>query len=110
MKRPAALAVAALLLSIPLLAAEPERGGPPPPGYERIVGEPVPDWKPSDMLESGATTWTPLGPRPIKSEYWSGSDDASGRVVSIASMACLPLLASALIVSSGQTWANSDLK
>ena len=65
------------------------RMGPPPPGYIRIRGESVPGWKPSDMVggsvaASGALSWMPLGPRPILDEYWSGNDDASGRVVSIA--------------------------
>lgn len=93
MKTQASMVIAVLLVASvgPSFASpatpnsgEPERGGPPPPGYERIVGEPVPGWKPSDMTESGTSVWTPLGPRPIKNEYWSGSDDASGRVVSIA--------------------------
>lgn len=63
--------------------------GPPPPGYVKIVGEPVPGWKPADMLpgaqgEDNPMNWYQMGPRPILGEFWSGSDDASGRVVSIA--------------------------
>ncbi len=63
--------------------------GPPPPGYIKIRGEAVPDWQPSDMIhgprgEASPLSWYPLGPRPIVGEYWSGNDDASGRVVSIA--------------------------
>ena len=60
--------------------------GPPPPGYIRIVGEPVPGWQAADMIRHTRTPgmWYPLGPKPITYEYWSGSDDASGRVVSLA--------------------------
>lgn len=61
--------------------------GPPPPGYIKIRGEAVPDWQPWHMFispRSAGLQWQPLGPRPIIDEYWSGSDDASGRVVSIA--------------------------
>lgn len=60
--------------------------GPPPPGYIRITGEPVPGWKPSDMQRPAPSRnpWWQLGPRPIIDERWSGYDDASGRVVSIA--------------------------
>ncbi len=65
--------------------------GPPPPGDLRIIGEAVPGWKPEHM-NPGTTTagspmslnWTSIGPRPIQGEFWSGNDDASGRVVSIA--------------------------
>jgi photosystem II stability/assembly factor-like uncharacterized protein len=62
------------------------RMGPPPPGYIRITGEPMPGW--TSEVESAtavsAQNWQPLGPRPIVEEYWSGTDDASGRVVAIA--------------------------
>ncbi|GMV25432.1 MAG: hypothetical protein AMXMBFR58_14630 [Phycisphaerae bacterium] len=59
--------------------------GPPPKGYYRIVGSVVPAehqgtwgqrWNP--------LSWSPIGPRPIGSEYWSGEANASGRVISIA--------------------------
>lgn len=84
--------------------------GPPPPGYERIVGEPVPDWSPADMQfpeRGGVLQWAPLGPRPILFEYWSGTDDASGRVVSIAPHPFDPntvYIASA----SGGIWKTTD--
>ena len=60
--------------------------GPPPPGYVRIVGEPVPNWNAADMHRQDREPgmWYSLGPKPIVWEYWSGNDDASGRVVSIA--------------------------
>lgn len=93
---------------------QPPRGpslGPPPPGYWRITGEPVPDWQPqSDPAPrsgGGAATWQPMGPRPILSEYWSGDDDASGRVVSIAPHPTDPqtcYIASA----SGGIWKTTD--
>ena len=67
------------------------RMGPPPPGYERITGEPVPGWSAADLLRGrSAMDWAPLGPRPIEGEYWSGDDDASGRVVSIAPILSRP--------------------
>ncbi len=86
--------------------------GPPPPGYARIRGEAVPDWQPADMHlaprgAGTALTWTQLGPRPIINEYWSGSDDASGRVVSIAPHPVDPntcYIASA----SGGVWKTTD--
>lgn len=49
----------------------------------------VPGWKPEDT-PGGARdtrarhTWSPLGLCPMLNECWSGSDNASGRVVSIA--------------------------
>jgi photosystem II stability/assembly factor-like uncharacterized protein len=61
--------------------------GPPPPGYIKILGEAVPGWTRAEMnraAQRGALAWEALGPKPIKSEFWSGNDDASGRVVSIA--------------------------
>lgn len=58
--------------------------GPPPPGYIKITGEPVPDWTPASMLGPSPNIWTELGPQPIIDEYWSGTDDASGRVISLA--------------------------
>lgn len=86
--------------------------GPPPPGYIRITGEPVPGWKPADMVAGPRTgpsglNWTPLGPRPILDEGWSGNDDASGRVVSIAPHPTDPntvYIASA----SGGIWKTTD--
>jgi hypothetical protein len=55
----------------------------------KILGEAVPDWRPEHMQaaprgQEKTLTWYPLGPRPITFEYWSGDDDASGRVVSVA--------------------------
>ncbi len=62
-----------------------EEFGPPPPGYVKIVGEPMPNWEPGGLgLASNPMQWSPLGPQPIVDEFWSGPDEASGRVVSIA--------------------------
>ncbi|MBX3383116.1 MAG: hypothetical protein KF864_06365 [Phycisphaeraceae bacterium] len=59
--------------------------GPPPPGYEKIVGEPMPNWTPDAFGQrSTPFQWTFMGPRPISNEYWSGRANAGGRVVSIA--------------------------
>jgi photosystem II stability/assembly factor-like uncharacterized protein len=59
--------------------------GPPPPGYERIVGHADPEWdSPPFNPRANPLAWTFVGPRPITNEYWSGNANASGRVVSIA--------------------------
>ncbi|MCX5691819.1 MAG: hypothetical protein NTV94_18835, partial [Planctomycetota bacterium] len=67
--------------------------GPPPYGYWRITGEPVPDWDQNPAggpLGGGYSdraspfTWTFLGPKPISSEYWAYEGNAGGRVISIA--------------------------
>ncbi|MCZ6835703.1 MAG: hypothetical protein O7G85_08015, partial [Planctomycetota bacterium] len=62
--------------------------GPPPYEYIRIRGEAVPNWVPKHLRRApsgaGPLNWTVLGPKPIVSEFWSGNDDASGRVVSLA--------------------------
>ncbi len=86
--------------------------GPPPPGYVRIRGEAVPGWKPEDMLPGARNArsglaWSPLGPRPILSEYWSGNDDASGRVVSIAPHPTDPDIVY-LASASGGIWKTTD--
>jgi photosystem II stability/assembly factor-like uncharacterized protein len=84
--------------------------GPPPPGYVVITGEPVPDWDPSHIhrsLDPRSPSWYLLGPRPILHEVWSGHDDASGRVVSIAPHPTEPdtvYIASA----SGGIWKTTD--
>jgi photosystem II stability/assembly factor-like uncharacterized protein len=95
--------------STPREAEETAEMGPPPPGYYRIVGHAVPDWKPEDMRggRSRDMTWVPLGPRPITGEYWSGYANASGRVVSIAPHPTNPdvvYIASA----SGGVWKTTD--
>ncbi len=75
----------AVSTAAPAFAADREMEmGPPPPGYIKILGEAVPGWRPSDLLADSPGIWSPLGPRPILDEYWSGTDDASGRVVSLA--------------------------
>jgi photosystem II stability/assembly factor-like uncharacterized protein len=63
--------------------------GPPPFEYVKILGGAVPNWRPEDMTQGrlgprSPLNWELLGPKPITSEYWSGNDDASGRVVDIA--------------------------
>jgi photosystem II stability/assembly factor-like uncharacterized protein len=60
--------------------------GPPPPGYWRIVGGSVPEWswEKATAEAVGPLSFSLLGPRPIQNEYWSGTANASGRVVSIA--------------------------
>ncbi|GJM08212.1 MAG: hypothetical protein DHS20C11_04880 [Lysobacteraceae bacterium] len=84
------------------------RMGPPPPNDPLIVGEPLPGWKASDQHRGALVLdWEPMGPRPIVDEFWSGNDDASGRVVSIAPHPTDPntvYIASA----SGGVWKTTD--
>ncbi len=101
--------VLALLISAAVAAAERPVGmkmGPPPPGDPHIVGEPVPDWQWRGR-QRRASLWEAMGPKPILNEYWSGNDDASGRVVSLAhhpQNAAVAYLASA----SGGIWKTVD--
>lgn len=85
--------------------------GPPPPGDIRITGEPVPGWEPSALLErtrsAGPLAWQSVGPRPIRDEYWSGDDDASGRVVSIAPHPTNPAVVY-IASASGGIWKTVD--
>jgi photosystem II stability/assembly factor-like uncharacterized protein len=87
------------------------RMGPPPPGYWKIVGEPVPGWSPRDMLAppptDGPGVWTSLGPRPITGEYWSGNANAGGRVVSIAPHPTDPNIVY-LASASGGVWKSTN--
>jgi photosystem II stability/assembly factor-like uncharacterized protein len=84
--------------------------GPPPPGYIRITGEPVPKWQPADMLRAAPPArdaWTLLGPKPIREEFWSGRDDASGRVVSVAPHPTDPNVVY-IASASGGVWKTID--
>lgn len=86
--------------------------GPPPPGYIKIRGEAVPGWEPWHMFAAPrgagrALLWQPLGPRPILDEFWSGTDDASGRVVSIAVHPVDPNTAY-IASASGGVWKTTD--
>lgn len=89
----AALAFSALLTPLIVAPADTHakgwkpRGGPAPYGYYRTAGEAVPGWRPEQIGErstDGKLNWYFLGARPIAEEYWSGDDDASGRVATIA--------------------------
>ncbi len=86
--------------------------GPPPPGDPMIVGAAVPDWKPAvpEHLRGPSRTpfeWWFIGPRPIQNEGWSSSNDASGRVVSIA---CHPTESDTVYIAaaSGGVWKTTD--
>ncbi|MBI5866048.1 MAG: hypothetical protein HZB38_16390 [Planctomycetes bacterium] len=83
--------------------------GPPPPGYIRILGDPVPDWTPESMHapRPRGTPWEFIGAKPIRNEYWSGDDDASGRVISIAPH---PTNSSTIYIASasGGVWKTTD--
>ncbi len=86
-----------------------EKMGPPPPGHVKIVGEPVPGWTRAhqEPAEGEPVLWTQLGPRPIVDEYWSGTDDASGRVVAVAPH---PSDANTVYIgaASGGIWKTTD--
>lgn len=87
MSNPILVATLALGMAAGPPAEAPDPGmemGPPPPGYIKITGEPVPNWTPASMLGPSPNVWTFLGSQPIEDEYWSGTDMASGRVVSLA--------------------------
>ncbi len=61
--------------------------GPPPYGYIKIIGEPVPNWKPpQEEFETrySPLAWTFIGPQPMSSEYWSGEGNAGGHINGIA--------------------------
>jgi photosystem II stability/assembly factor-like uncharacterized protein len=68
---------------------ERQRLGPPPYGYIKIIGEPMPNWdqarakQVADGPDSGLN-WSFLGPKPIASEYWSGNENAGGHIAAIA--------------------------
>lgn len=83
--------------------------GPPPPGFIKIRGEAVPGWQASDLrLQRRSTVdWQLMGPRPITGEFWSGDDDASGRVVDIAVDPSNPLRAY-IASASGGIWRTLD--
>ncbi len=84
--------------------------GPPPYGYWRILGDTVTDEM--RALEWSSDTpapmvWNFLGPRPVSTEYWSGNNDAGGRVVSIA---CHPTDAAIAYAASasGGIWKTTN--
>ena len=84
--------------------------GPPPYGYWRIVGEPMTEdayaIEPATAAVS-TMAWTFVGGKPVRNEFWSGSNDAGGRVVSIA---CHPTIASVAYAASasGGIWKTTD--
>ena len=84
--------------------------GPPPYGYWRIVGEPMTEdayaMEPATAAVS-TMAWTFVGGKPVRNEYWSGTNDAGGRIVSIA---CHPTIASVAYAASasGGIWKTTD--
>lgn len=61
--------------------------GPPPFRYWRIRGDVVtPEMTALEWASDSPAPlqWNFIGPRPVSNEYWSGSNNAGGRVVSIA--------------------------
>lgn len=84
--------------------------GPPPYRYWRILGDVVTDEM--RALEWNNDTpapmqWVFIGPRPVSNEYWSGTNNAGGRVTSIA---CHPSLAGTAYAASasGGIWKTTD--
>lgn len=87
-----------------------EEMGPPPPGYIKITGEPVPNWDETrNQYENRASpfSWTFMGPKPASSEYWSGENNAGGRVVSIAPHPIDPDICY-IASASGGIWKTTD--
>ena len=84
--------------------------GPPPYEYWRIVGEPMPEaayaLEPA-VAAVASMSWTFVGGKPVRNEYWSGNRDAGGRVVSIA---CHPTNAAVAYAASasGGIWKTTD--
>ncbi len=84
--------------------------GPPPYRYWRILGDVVTDemraleW---NLDTPAPMDWVFIGPRPVSNEYWSGTNNAGGRVVSIA---CHPSLAGTAYAASasGGIWKTTD--
>ncbi|MFK7962121.1 MAG: WD40/YVTN/BNR-like repeat-containing protein [Phycisphaerales bacterium] len=89
--------------------------GPPPPGHPRIIGDIVPNWSAEAVFGQAAglsdagnpMNYTPVGPRPIVSEFWSGNDDASGRVVGITPHPTNPDIVY-IVSASGGAWKTVD--
>jgi len=84
--------------------------GPPPYGYIKIIGEPVPNWKPPhDDFETryAPLAWTFIGPKPMSSEYWSGEGNAGGHINAIAPH---PTDANTVYIAadSGGVWKTTD--
>ena len=84
--------------------------GPPPYRYWRIVGGSVP--RGAEALEWAQDTpapmaWNFIGPRPVANEYWSGTNNAGGRVVGLACHPTIPAVAYAASASGG-VWKTSD--
>ena len=84
--------------------------GPPPYQYWRVVGGIVP--KEGFALEPttdsvGPMFWTFMGPKPITNEYWSGNENAGGRVPAIA---CHPTNAAIAYIgsASGGVWKTDN--
>ncbi len=84
--------------------------GPPPYRYWRILGDVVTDEM--RALEWNNDTpapmqWNFIGPRPVANEYWSGTNNAGGRVVGIA---CHPTQAGTAYAAaaSGGVWRTVD--
>ena len=84
--------------------------GPPPYRYWRILGDVVTDemraleW---NLDTPAPMQWNFIGPRPVSNEYWSGTNNAGGRVVGIA---CHPTLAGTAYAASasGGVWKTTD--
>jgi len=84
--------------------------GPPPYGYIKIIGEPVPNWKPpQEEFETryAPVSWTFIGPRPMSSEYWSGEGNAGGHINAIAPHPTDPNTVY-IAADSGGVWKTTD--
>ena len=56
-------------------AREEHESGPPPYGYIKIIGEPVPNWTWGGAQTRSGLNWTFIGPKPMASEYYGLTAD-----------------------------------
>ncbi len=86
---------------------EENESGPPPYGYIKIIGEPVPNWTWGGSQARSGLNWTFIGPRPMASEYWSGEGNAGGHIAAIAPHPTDPNTCY-IAADSGGIWKTTD--
>jgi len=86
---------------------EEHESGPPPYGYIKIIGEPVPNWTWGGAQTRTGLSWTFIGPKPMASEYWSGEGNAGGHVAAIAPHPTDPNTVY-LAANTGGVWKTTD--
>ncbi len=86
---------------------EEHESGPPPYGYIKVIGEPVPNWTWGGAQTRTGLSWTFIGPKPMASEYWSGEGNAGGHVAAIAPHPSDPNTVY-LAANTGGVWKTTD--